>query len=230
MYSIWLFSLNLVLIILTIPSIVNPGPLKDLNVVYHNADGFIDLRNKSPSPILYTSKVGDFQGYLFSEKPDIVILNETWLRTGILDSELFPNNSYKVFRRDRSTFSHPPHKTDTEKFKRLGGGVIIAIRSDLDITSREYKISQGGIAKAEILSIVVKSKSAGKVCFSTLYRVGTLGVENLAEVERHLKSISNFNLSINTFLLVILILAKRHGLMHNRHVVWRKVLSIYSMI
>ena len=54
-----------------------------------------------------------------------------------------------------------------------------------------FRRRDAGIAKGEILSIVVKSKSAGKVCFSTLYRVGTLGVENLAEVERHLKSISN---------------------------------------
>ena len=189
-YSIWLVSLNMILILLTIPNIVNPGPLKDLNILYHNADGFVDLRNKSPSPILFTSKIADFQGYLFSEKPDVVILNETWLNSAIRDSEIFPNDSYKVFRRDRSNFSHPPDKNNPNKFKKLGGGVIIAFKSDLDITTTEYKISQGGVAKAEILSVVVKSGTASKVCFSTLYRVGTLGDENLAEVKRHLRSIS----------------------------------------
>ena len=189
-YTIWLVSLNLILIFLTVPNIINPGPINDLNVVYHNADGFVNLQNKSPFPILYTSKIADFHGYIFSEKPDVVILNETWLKKPILDSEIFPNKSYKVFRRDRSNFSHPPDEKDPKKFKRLGGGVVIAFRSDLDVTTTEYKITRGGIAKAEILSVVVGSKSAGKLCFSTLYRVGTLGTENLAEVKRHLMSIS----------------------------------------
>ena len=79
--------------------------------------------------------------------------------------------------------------------------MIIAFRSDLDIISSEYKISHGGVAKAEILSVVVKSKTAGKVCFSTLYRVGTLGDDNLTEVTRHLKSVSKSN-SIHQLILV----------------------------
>ena len=58
-----------------------------------------------------------------------VILNETWLKSNIRDSEIFPNDSYKEFRRDRSKFSHPPTKTDPNKFKRMGGGVIIAFKS-----------------------------------------------------------------------------------------------------
>ena len=120
----------------------------------------------------------------------MVILNETWFKKPILDSELFPNKSYEVFRRDRSNFSHPPDKNNPQKFKTQGGGVIIAFRSDLDITSTEYEISQGGIAKAEILSVVVRSGSASKTCFTTLYRVGSLGDENLIEVKRHLNSIS----------------------------------------
>ena len=85
------------LIIITIPNITNPGPINDLKVLYHNADGFVDLRNKSPSPQLFKNKIADFHGYIFSEKPDVVILNETWFKKSILDSELFPNNSYKFF-------------------------------------------------------------------------------------------------------------------------------------
>ena len=188
-YSIWIFSLNLILIALTIPNIINPGPIKDVSVLYHNAQGFVNVRDKSPSPQLFTNKVSDFQGHIFTEKPDIVILNETWLKSQVLDSELFPNSSYKVFRRDRSKFSHPPDINDPNKYRRQGGGVIIAFRSDLDIKTTEFKISDKK-AKAEILSVVVKSQSGGKLCISTLYRVGNLEDQNLMEVDRHLRSIA----------------------------------------
>ena len=119
----------------------------------------------------------------------MVIRNETRLKNLILNSEIFLNNSYKVFHCNRSNFSHPPDKNNPTKYKNQGGGVIIAFRSDLDITTTEYKIVNGGLAKAEILSVVVKSGSTSKICFSTLYRVGTLGDENLVEVKRHLNSI-----------------------------------------
>ena len=99
------------------------------------------------------------------------------------------------------SFRTPPDENNPKKFKSLGGGVIIAFRSDLDIISTEYKISHGGVAKAEILSVIVKSGTAGKVCFSTLYRVGTLGDDNLNEVTRHLKSISKAK-SIHKHILV----------------------------
>ena len=199
-YSLWLLSLNLILIILTIPNISNPGPLKELNILYHNVEGFVNLRDKSPSPQLFTSKVIDFQGHIFHEKPDIVILNETWLKGSVLDSEIFPNNSYKVFRRDRSDKSHPYDDKHPQKFKKQGGGVVIAFRSDLDVETAEFKVT-GKAAKAEVLSVVLKSGSGGKVCISTLYRVGTLGTENLSEVNRHLLSIARSK-SIHKHILV----------------------------
>ena len=106
-YSVWLFLMNFLLIILTIPNILNPGPISHLNVLYQNVQGLVNLQAKSNSPCLYASKVLEFQGYLFHEKPDVVILNETWLKDAVIDSEIFPNNCYKVFRRDRSLSSHP---------------------------------------------------------------------------------------------------------------------------
>ena len=191
-YSIWLLTINLILILLTIPNIMNPGPLNELNVLYHNIEGFVNLRDKSPIPQLFTSKVNDFHGHIFHEKPDIVILNETWLKSPVLDSEIFPNNSYKVFRRDRSNISHPLDNKYPNKYKKQGGGVVIAFRSDLDIETTEHKLSSSP-AKAEILSVVLRSKAGTKICISTLYRVGTLGAENLCEVDRHLKSIAKSN-------------------------------------
>ena len=202
LYSIWLFALNLLLILLTIPNIVNPGPtaIDNLSVIYQNVQGFVNIRAKSPSPCFFTSKVLNFQGYIFHEKPDVVILNETWLNESVLASEIFPNNSYKVFRRDRSLKSHPLSKKDPSKFRISGGGVAIAFRSDLDVATTEFKLKDG-VAMAEIISVVVTSVSGSKLCISTLYRVGTLGAENLHEVRNHLQSISSSK-SISKHILV----------------------------
>ncbi|KAH8272255.1 hypothetical protein KR018_001498, partial [Drosophila ironensis] len=46
----------------------------------------------------------------------VIVFTETWLKSDILNSEIFPNK-YSIFRRDR------PH--------RRGGGVLIAIDSKL---------------------------------------------------------------------------------------------------
>ena len=113
-----LVLINLTLISLTIPNIYNPGPdNKNLSVLYHNVRGFVDITGNSSQ--LFTNKVKEFHGTLFSQKPDIVILNETWLKKPILDSEIFPNKSYKVFRRDRSVKSHPIDPDNPNKFKKV---------------------------------------------------------------------------------------------------------------
>ena len=201
-YSMWLVSLNGILIAMTIPNLTNPGPsttkqnirkntrLTNLNVLYQNINGFVNLKGNSSSPKLSTSKVLEFQGFLYSEKPDIVILNETWLKNQILDGEIFPNNTYKVFRRDRSLLSHPLDRKNPKKFRVGGGGVLIAVRSDLDAACSVHSI-KGNSAKAEIISVTVAPGTGRNICFSTLYRVGTLGAENLNEVKRHLTSISS---------------------------------------
>ena len=189
MYSFWLVIMNFILITLTVPNIINPGPLDGLSVLYLNARGFVNFKDSSKSNDLFTSKIKDFHGHIYSSKPDVVILNETWLKKPILNSEIFPNNSYKVFRRDRSVKSHPPDNNYPDKFKKNGGGVIIAIKSNLEAKSTKYKISACGAAKAEILSVVLEPESGSTVCITTLYRVGTLGAENLAEVKRHMTSL-----------------------------------------
>ena len=71
--------------------------------------------------MLNTDKLFEFQSYICENKPDIVILNETWLSKNINDSEIFPNQIYKVFRLDRSRKTHPMDPNDPEKFKKNGG-------------------------------------------------------------------------------------------------------------
>ena len=74
--------LNLMLIVLVTPSIVNPGPTKqsDLKVGYCNAQGFILMSSmKGQMPIFQTNKIMDVQSYVYTNELDIVIINESWL-------------------------------------------------------------------------------------------------------------------------------------------------------
>ena len=63
-------------------------------------------------------------------------------------SEILPNKDYKIFRLDRSHLTHPPHAADPKKFRRNGGGVLIAITNSFDLNPKLF-VSK---AKAEILS------------------------------------------------------------------------------
>ena len=62
-------------------------------------------------------------------------------------------------------------QTILKKIRKNGGGVLIAVKCDLDIKSTLVTSS----SKAEIISIVLTNKSNKKLCISTCYRVGTLG-------------------------------------------------------
>ena len=73
LYSEWIFLLNFILIALTLPNIHNPGSLNELNVLYHNVEGFVNLRDKSPSPQLFFNKILDFQGHIFHERLEELI-------------------------------------------------------------------------------------------------------------------------------------------------------------
>ena len=135
--------------------------------------------------MLNSIKMSEFQSYIFDKKPDIVILNETWLSKNIADNEIFPNQTYKVFRLDRSLKTHPMDPTDPNKYKKAGGGVLIAVKSDLDCESKLIKIS----CKAEMLSVGISLRNGKNICVSTLYRVGTLGAENHRAIDSYLKSL-----------------------------------------
>ena len=132
-------SLNLIMIVITTPSIVNPGPntnCRPLNIFYNNVQGFINPGElKSNSPNLNMKKMHEFNGYILSNKPDIVILNETWLKKSILDSEVLPKQCYKIFRTDRSGKTHPWDPNNPKKYRKHGGGIHIGHRLDIDIES-----------------------------------------------------------------------------------------------
>ena len=90
--------LNLILIVIVTPSIVNPGPINnvsnDLKVGYVNAQGLIFMSSmKSDMPIFQTNKIMEIQSYLYSNNLDILILNETWLNKYINNNEIFYGKS-----------------------------------------------------------------------------------------------------------------------------------------
>ena len=84
-----------------------------------------------PSPFCHVTKsllpcyqlpVAEFQSYISLNKPDIIILNESWLKDSVLDSEIINLEAYKVFRLDRSPKNHPPDPYNPKKFRKYGGG------------------------------------------------------------------------------------------------------------
>lgn len=66
------------------------------------------------------TKLDEFKMIATVNAHDIICITESWLNSGIIDSELIDLNNYTIFRRDRSTSSVV--KTD-------GGGVFIAIKN-----------------------------------------------------------------------------------------------------
>ena len=65
--------------------------------------------------------------------PDIVVLTETNLCLDIIDPELGLSD-YCIYRRDRYNYSNPPQ----------GGGVLIAVRSNLNFKSSRLSVDDEG--------------------------------------------------------------------------------------
>jgi hypothetical protein len=89
-YVLWLASYNLLLLTFCNMSLLNPGPTNSISVLYQNVRGFIpfgELGNKHP--ILHDSKIAELHSHVYKAEPDIIILNETWLKPCIHDNELF---------------------------------------------------------------------------------------------------------------------------------------------
>ena len=72
--------------------------------------------------------------------PDIIVYNKTWLKDSIHDNEVLPTEIYKTFRLDRSSDTHPPDTTNSRKFRKNGGGVIIGIKHEIDIESKQVPL------------------------------------------------------------------------------------------
>ena len=197
---IYLYTINIILVVCSNMTLLNPGPVckRGLSVYYQNIQGLIPFTYlNSENPPLNLTKLAELHTYVAFKKPDIVILNETWLKTNIGSKEIFPFPNYKIFRLNRSPYTHPPDKIDKQKFKINGGGVLIAINSDIAMNPKVIKSN----SQAEILSICLDLAWGKKICFTTCYRVGTLGQENFSEIDRHINMISNTK-TIKSYILI----------------------------
>ena len=131
---------------------LNPGPqqFEGLNCFFQNVQGFVTLNSiHKGHPHLNITKLIEFQTHIFANSPDIILLNETWLKPTISDIEIIPSDNYRIFRRDRSPDSHPPDPENPNKFKANGGGVLIAVKNSLNFKPREIKTT----CMTELLSI-----------------------------------------------------------------------------
>ena len=98
------------------PSIKNPGP-RNLSVFYQNVQGLIPFSSLGKDdPNLNRSKIFELNAHITIDKPDLVLLNETWLEKSIKSREVIESNLYDVFRCDRSQLSHPSDPDDPRKF------------------------------------------------------------------------------------------------------------------
>ena len=89
-----------------------------------------------------------------------------------------------------------PDPQNSNKFKRNGGGVLIAIKNSLNLCPKEIKTK----CKTEILSIEITLPNKKKISISTHYRVGTLGVTSFNEVKQHLHDIFRSKKYKNNFI------------------------------
>ena len=183
---LWLSILNLILVVIVNPSMINPGPTEGLNIAYQNVQGLIPISALSnPNPALHQSKLAELQAFAYLNKPDIIVLNETWLKSSILDNEIFTSASYNIYRLDRTEKTHPPDPNDPKKFRKNGGGILIATRADLEINVKAISSK----CSAEILSVQLDFPNGRKIVLCTFYRVGTLGQENFDRVESYLQTV-----------------------------------------
>ena len=179
--SVWSTRINFSILKLSIHDLKNPGPRNnnDISVFYQNVQGLIPFSQLgNPNPMLDHTKIMELHACIYEQKPDIIILNETWLKPTIPDNETITNNLYKIFRCDRSTSTHPIYPDNPRNYKRNGGGVLMAIKLSLILSSSIIKRKY----KAEFLAIELILEDKSEIIIATCYRVGTLGMDNYCNI------------------------------------------------
>ena len=96
----------------------------------------------------------------------------------IIDNEIFLSQHYKIFRCDRTVDTHPPDPSNPKKFRKNGGGVLIAAKAVIAYEVKRVNVE----CKAELLAIEIITENKSKVIIATCYRVGTLGQDNCFEI------------------------------------------------
>ena len=188
-------SINITLIIISNTSLLNPGPSNNNNnntsnhisVMYHNVEGLIPFSNLADKcPNLDQTEIYELKSSIAINKPDVIVLNETWLKEPILDNEILDTKFYKLYRLDRSQKTHPIDPYNVKKFRKNGGGFLIGVNNQLVLTSNVVEIK----CSAEFLAIEFVLKDKTKMIVSTCYRLGTLGRDNFEEISKATKTLT----------------------------------------
>ena len=68
------------------------------------------------------------------------MLNETWLKKCVDDHQVVKDKNFTIYRNDRTQVSHFSDPSNPNKFRKLGGGVMIAIRSNIQTELKHVEI------------------------------------------------------------------------------------------
>ena len=129
----------------------NPGPTvendRSLGCIVINAQSLKTVRKN-------INKIPDFQKIVYSDKPEIVAVSETWLNPDIADDAILSERLYQIHRKDR------PNR---------GGGVLLAISKDL-VSKKRPELAPDGEDSNEILPVEVRLSPSRKVLVISAYR------------------------------------------------------------
>ena len=113
---LFLLIINFLLIGIVNPGMLNPGP-SSFKICCQNAQGLIpikDLALKQPS--LNITKIYELNAYININRPDVIMLNETWLKKSVNDHKIMKDKNFSIFRNDRTQASHPSDPNNPNKF------------------------------------------------------------------------------------------------------------------
>ena len=71
------------------------------------------------------------------------------------------------------------------KFRKNGGGILVAVKSSLLLTTNKVNLK----CNAEFLAIELVLENKNKIIVATCYRVGTLGIDNCREVAKAINTL-----------------------------------------
>ena len=128
---------------------------------------------------------------MFVDRPDIIILTETWLHGGIKNSELGLSN-YNIFRKDRlkNLLRNNNDDDDEEDDESVrGGGVLIAVSKTLKSSNIDCKLFQHDSILSDELYIKV-TIDKNKFIIGTTYIPPN---SPLLIYERHAENIDNIS-------------------------------------
>ena len=164
-------SLSISFLLLAGDVAINPGPcsLSGRNVDSSSSYGY-DYAKSIKCLLMnarsIVNKAHEFNTLTYDY--DAIGVTETWLKSDILDSEILPSIDFDVHRRDRAD--------------RRGGGVMLAVRSNIPCVRRHDLESN-----AEILACELRPKARGKLLMAVFYRPPSSDINYLKQFKAFLK-------------------------------------------